>query len=138
MRGFHSLEPWRDRLLRWSLPNASIDVVLPAGTTWEITLDTGNLRGWTRDLAMHASFSLDGQQIPREHVRGEHGVLTIHVFGSFSQAETSRETRLSWTCEPIGFPKDPRQLGIPVLAVAVKAVEPNERHGSPTIDVLGP
>ena len=125
LRGFHALEPWRHRLLRWSLPSASVDLKLPAGTAWEIMLDTGNLREWSRDLSTHTFFSLDGQPLPPTQVRGEQGVLTIRAFDPSPAAGTDREARLSWTCDPVNYPGDPRLLGVPVLAVAARAVQPN-------------
>jgi len=127
VRGFYELEPYRHRLLRWSFPDASLDLRLPPGNAFEFTLDTGGLREWARDLAMHATFALDGQPIPREHVKGEHGRLTIRIVDISSPVETTRETRLSWTVDPLRAPGDPRHLGLPLFAVTVDALEPGRR-----------
>lgn len=122
VRGFHELEPYRGRLLRWSSATASIDLRLPVTSGCEIRLDTAGLRHGARDLANHAAFALDGRPIPPEHVRGKRRAVILRVFDMPPSAETTREARLSWTCEPVSYPGDPRQLGIPLVAVTVTAL----------------
>jgi len=124
VRGFHELEPYRDRLLRWSSPSASLDLKHCPGSAFEVTLDTGGLRAPAHELAGHVTFALDGQPIPREHVQGEHGLLRIRVVAPMSPAEPSGAVRLSWTVDSLRFPGDPRHLGLPLFAVTVDARQP--------------
>lgn len=124
LRGFHELEPHRHRLLRWSLPSASLDVALGPGATFDITLDTGYLRDWSGGHPGHPSFALDGLPIPPEQVRSDRGKLVVRVSAAAGPIAMGQPARLSWTCEPIRFPGDPRTLGIPLLAITVKTSRP--------------
>jgi hypothetical protein len=126
LRGFHDVEPFRGRLLRWSSTTASIDLGLPPARTLEIRLDTGGLRSRAQDLAKHAAFAIDDRPIPPAHVIGKRRTLILRVSDMPAPVEAAREARLSWTCDPVGFPGDPRQLGIPLFAVTVNVVEPHE------------
>ena len=119
---FHEAEPLQHRLLRWSMPRASLHLIFPEGARLRIELDLGGQRDWATDLSRHLQFELNGRPVPREDVEPKEGTLRIAVPDFEESSDPDARQVLAWTCEPLAAAGDPRALGLPILAVRVISI----------------
>ncbi|WP_265596311.1 nucleotidyltransferase family protein [Verrucomicrobium sp. BvORR106] len=126
LKGFYPLEPYVDRLLRWSRPEARVRLTFPAGLSFKVWIDMGRLRAWASDLSAHLQFCVDGVPLPQSSVKGKQGVLALSINLSGAEGQDGRTVELSWTCLPHVVAGDARALGLPVLSMEVAAVRPSK------------
>lgn len=126
LKGFYPLEPYEDRLLRWSRPEAKARLTFPAGLSFKVWIDVGRLRAWASDLSKHLQFSVDGVPLPQSCVKGKQGILTLSIDLSVVVDRRGRAVELSWTCLPHVAAGDSRALGLPVVSMKVAAVRPSK------------
>lgn len=124
LQGFHPLEPFGGRTLRWSLPEAGVRLALPAGRFFKISIDVGRLRAWASDLSGHLQFFVNRSALSRACVKGKQGVLTLSVELPEMPPDGGGSLELSWNCLPHKVAGDSRLLGLPVVAIHVAAVKP--------------
>ncbi|WP_029190745.1 nucleotidyltransferase domain-containing protein [Verrucomicrobium spinosum] len=126
LRGFYPLEPYGNRLLRWSRPEATVWLTFPEGLFFKVWIDVGRLRAWSSDLSKHLQFSVDGEPLPQSCVKGKQGILTLSIALSAVADQSGRRAELSWACLPHVAAGDSRALGLPVLSVKVATVRPSK------------
>lgn len=122
-KNFHEIEPLRCRLLRWSQPQASLQLAFPPGARFRIELDLGHLRHWKSDLSKHLKFRFNDTPLTNNDIKSKHGVLRIAVPEFDVSAVATPSQTLAWVCEPLVQPNDPRSLGLPILAVRVVCIK---------------
>jgi hypothetical protein len=124
--GFHELEPFQRRLVRWSSTQASLRLGFAQGRQSKVEIDIDGMRGWKKDLSAHLRFHIDGRLVPTVNVKARKGVLTIYPPGTGDEHHgPGRQLRtLSWSCLPAAVAGDPRALGLPVFAVRVCTLSP--------------
>ncbi|HSI64277.1 MAG TPA: nucleotidyltransferase family protein, partial [Candidatus Saccharimonadia bacterium] len=119
--GFHEMEPFQHRLVRWSSTQASLQLGFAQGRQSKVEIDIGGMRGWKKDLSSHLRFYIDGRPVPADCVKARKGVITVYTpdMSDEHQSPGRQRRTLSWSCLPAAVADDPRTLGLPVFAVRV-------------------
>lgn len=120
--GLYALDVWEDQGYRWTEPLVTCRFVLPPEMDWNITFETGNLRGERVDYVLAVLWN--GKVLPEEKIERDHGQLQVQVTtssGSGHEVQT-----LTLLCRPLkpwkhGSP-DRRRLGIPLFSVCCEPV----------------
>jgi hypothetical protein len=107
--GFHATETWQERPFCWVEPVGMFEVSLMPGK-YSFTME------WlTFKPAKNLIIYLNEHLLP---LQLEPGKVTSLPF----EITTPNPVRFSWTCQPVLAPKDPRLLGIPVVAMQILPV----------------
>jgi len=116
LHGFYYPENFGEYCWRWTEPKASIDLALPSGA-YRIRIEAGAPEPMGQERLSAATFFIDGQEISKDQVQIQDGIIEINFRVGGSNPTPSHN--FSWSIEPQEAGKNERPLGLPVTALWV-------------------